>query len=94
MQFGDYIKNIRKSKGLTQVELAEESGVKRTYISKIESNKVSPPSEEVLIVLAKALNEDPYGMILNAGKVPSDFQKVILKDPAIFELIRNKLQNS
>ena len=37
MTFGEYLKELRKSKGLTQKELAELSGFSNAEISKIES---------------------------------------------------------
>lgn len=37
--FGAKIKSIRKSKGLTQLDLAMEMGVERSEISKIENGK-------------------------------------------------------
>lgn len=48
------IKEIRKSKGLTQEELSKKSGVKREYISQIENNRNSP-NLRTLQKLAKAL---------------------------------------
>ena len=53
-----YITNlakIRKSKGLTQTELATLSGVPRVSIARYETGKVSP-NVRVLERLAKALN--------------------------------------
>lgn len=92
MKFGEYVKQLRLQKDdLSQQKLADETGVKRSYISKIESDSVSPPSEEVLIVLAKALGEDPYRFILHAGKIPSAFAKVILENEDIFEMIRSRI---
>ena len=49
------IANIRKQKGLTQIQLAEMVGVNRFHISNIERGK-SSPSLKLLIKIADALD--------------------------------------
>lgn len=44
---GNYVKSIRKSKGLTQMQLAQKLGYNRQYLSKIEQNQVSPTFESL-----------------------------------------------
>lgn len=52
---GERIKNIRKSKGLTQLELAELVDRSKNHISKIETGSANPPLS-LLIEIANALN--------------------------------------
>lgn len=47
--------SLRKSRGITQQEIAERTGMKRTNIVRIESGK-SIPTIEVLVKLASALD--------------------------------------
>ena len=47
--------SLRKSRGITQQEIAERTGMKRTNIVRIESGK-SIPTLEVLVKLASALD--------------------------------------
>lgn len=42
MDLGNIIKNIRKQKGLTQIEFASSCGITQTYLSQIESNQKEP----------------------------------------------------
>lgn len=49
------IKDCRKSRGMTQVELSRRTNIARTNISRIESGKHTP-SIETLFVLAKAMH--------------------------------------
>jgi transcriptional regulator with XRE-family HTH domain len=42
MNLGKQIKDIRKSKNLTQAELANLSGITQTYLSQLERNKKEP----------------------------------------------------
>lgn len=54
---GEKIKQRRKQLGLTQEQLAEKVGVKKTSISNYEVNLNSPP-EKVIIKIMKALECD------------------------------------
>lgn len=49
-----YIK-LRKEKGITQQEIADRTGMKRTNVARIESGK-NAPTIEVLVKLAAALD--------------------------------------
>lgn len=52
------IKEIRKQRGMTQVQLADESGVKLTTLQKIErgTSSIMQVRFETVVHLAKALN--------------------------------------
>ena len=65
VMFGSYLKEKRKAKGLTLVQLAEQVGVSHPYLSQIENGKKSsPPSSDVLIRLAFPLGV-PYEELLS-----------------------------
>ena len=49
-----YIK-LRKEKGITQQEIADRTGIKRTNVARIESGR-NAPTIEVLVKLAAALD--------------------------------------
>ena len=70
-------------------QVAERVGVEPSYLSKIERGIGSPPSEEMLLKLAKELDADPDVVLALAGKVSSDLQNVIRRRPELFgQLIR------
>lgn len=52
---GQRLKEIRKSKGVTQDELAELLGVQKTTISSYESNKIDPVDKSK-VMIAKRFN--------------------------------------
>lgn len=56
---GDRIREARKKASLTQAELAEKIGVKRSVISKYENGSISPTHDTILNI-AKALNIFPH----------------------------------
>ena len=55
MKFGDNLRNLRKSKKLSQEELSEKVGVSRQSISKWESGAAYPEMNNMLI-LCKIFN--------------------------------------
>lgn len=56
---GKRIKEIRKSKGLTQEKLAELAGIETPSLSNIENGK-NYPNNETLSKISDALNKKPF----------------------------------
>ena len=50
MKFGDNLKNLRKSKKLSQEELAEKVGVSRQSVSKWETGEAYPEMNNILML--------------------------------------------
>lgn len=70
-------------------QVADRIGIEPSYLSKVERDIGSPPSEETLVKLAEELDEDPDVLLAMAGKVSSDLQEAIRKRPKLFgRLIR------
>ena len=55
MLIGENIKQLRKSKGLTQESFANETGISRSYLSDLENNRKSP-TIETLEKIARKMN--------------------------------------
>jgi transcriptional regulator with XRE-family HTH domain len=87
-KFGTRLREIRKGTGMSQREVASKVKIDFTYLSKIESGTMSPPSEKVITKLAKVLGADKDELITLAGKVPSDLSK-ILKDKEVVQILRS-----
>jgi transcriptional regulator with XRE-family HTH domain len=69
--------------------VAYRIGVEPAYLSKVERDQESPPSEEKIRALALELGEDADVLLAMAGKVSSDLLEIIRKRPQLFaELIR------
>ena len=65
MQLSDYVKLIRKAKGLTLSDLSQRSGLSRGYIHLIESGEQVNPTINALLSLSKGL-DIPIGQIINS----------------------------
>ncbi len=62
MTLGLRLRTLRKSRKLTQQQLADMTGVSRIYIQALESNRRSP-SMKLLHRLAEALEVDPADLL-------------------------------
>ncbi len=71
--------------------VAERLGVNHTYLSKIERDEV-PPSEEVVLSLARELSEDPDVLLALAGKVFKDLLDIIRSHPKAFAALIQELR--
>ncbi len=55
MALGENIKRLRKDKGLTQLKLASEAGISRSYLADVENNRYNP-SLDTLHSIANSLS--------------------------------------
>ena len=86
--FGNLIKRLRKKKGLTLRQLAEEISVSFVNISHIENGRVET-SEKVIKELAKALDYDVDKLLATADSINDDVKNIIKKLPnAVPEFLR------
>jgi transcriptional regulator with XRE-family HTH domain len=94
MDFGSYVRQLREqrrevNRRYSVRQTAQRIGVEPAYLSKIERNDVSPPSEETIRRLAADLGEDADLLLALAGKVSGDIRDIIMKRPILFaEMIR------
>lgn len=55
-KFGKYLRKIRLENNLTQIQVCTSIGISASYLSQLESSYRSPPSKNMILDLAKALN--------------------------------------
>lgn len=56
--FGVFLKEKRQQKNMSLRELSNKANITHTYIAKIENGSKPPPSDDVLLRLAKGLSLD------------------------------------
>jgi transcriptional regulator with XRE-family HTH domain len=94
MSLGNFLREHRQAlrKGDRSYSLrrvAERVGIEPSYLSKVERDLGSPPSEETLVRLAGELGQDPDVVLALAGKVSGDLKDTIRRRPVLFgQLIR------
>ncbi len=69
---GAKIKELRKAKGLTLEQLAEQIGSGKSYIWELENRGVKRPSAEKLAAIARALDTTTDYLVDNDMTEPSD----------------------
>ena len=77
--FGQFVRQAREhlqqhDRRYSLRQVALRIGVEPAYLSKIERDEVSPPSEATTVKLANELGEDPDVLVAMAGKLSSDLQ--------------------
>ncbi|MFO0979140.1 MAG: helix-turn-helix transcriptional regulator [Planctomycetaceae bacterium] len=89
---GQRIREIRKSRNMTQRELADKVGINFTYLSRVENDRLDDeqtPREETLQKIAKALNADADELLLLARRIPDSYRDRILSRPGVFRKLLN-----
>lgn len=87
--FGQRFRQLRKAKGLSQRELADLVGVDFTYLSKIENDRIAPPSAKTIAALARVLDTDADELAVLAGKIPVDLVDVLRLNPGAIKHFRS-----
>jgi transcriptional regulator with XRE-family HTH domain len=67
MRFGDYLKNKRRQRNITQEDLARALSVSSVFIHQLETGKVDAPSSERSQQIAEIL-EIPFDELWNVAK--------------------------
>jgi transcriptional regulator with XRE-family HTH domain len=80
MTFGQRIKELRNSLGISLKSLSARLKIDRAYLSRVEAGKV-PPSDGLISRLADVLNYDRDELFLLAGRIPDSLMKEIYKNP-------------
>ena len=99
--FGARIQSLRKQKRLTQRQLAERvatrlkekdrRGFDFTYLSKIENDRMGPPSVPAILELAAELDAESDELLALAGKAPPDLGEKLKESAAARQFYRSAL---
>lgn len=88
------VRQLRDARDLTQGQLAEYSGVSRSYITKLEQGKIGQPSLDVLDRLAKVLHSSRAELLAATGEVSftqttdADIEALISDPEVRFQIAR------
>ena len=96
--FGQYLRQRREElratdPGFSLRKVAARIGVQPSFLSKVERDQDSPPSEEKILALARVLEEDPDVLLALAGKISSDLQQAIRRRPQLFSRLIRELKD-
>lgn len=80
-KFGAFIRREREAREIGLREMAKKIGVSPTYMSKVERDEFTPPTEDKVRAIAQILECDPDELLAMAGRMPSDLADIIKRQP-------------
>lgn len=86
--FGKKLQELRRSKGLSQRELAERVGVDFSYISKVENDRLPPPAAETIESICRELDVAPDELMGLTDKLPTDLRQLLVENQAARDFMR------
>lgn len=86
--FGEVLREKRRASGLSQRKLAELVQVDFSYVSKLENNRLPPPSGETVVRLAEAIKVPPEELLAAARKIPDAVGDQMVGEPSAQRFLR------
>jgi transcriptional regulator with XRE-family HTH domain len=86
--FGQSLRQLRRSKDISQRELAAKVGVDFSYISKIENDRLPPPAADTILKICEVLSVSPDELLAMTGKMPSQVKQMVGTSPAALQFMR------
>jgi transcriptional regulator with XRE-family HTH domain len=86
--FGSIIRNLRLNARVGLRELARLIHKSPGYLSDVEIGRVPPPSEAVILDIARALNADKRKLLKAASKVDPELSEYVLQHPDAADFLR------
>lgn len=93
MSFGKIIQIRREKLNLSRKQLADEVNTTQSYIWELENGKVSSPSAQLIIDIAKVLQLNPEDIIPSKAKVIATANPEGIEDRVFYRKYK-KLTNS
>jgi len=79
--FGEILRARRRDAKMSQRQLAQESGVDFSYVSKLENDRIPPPAGDTIVRIAKVIGCDPGELLAAAKKMPSRVEDGLVGAP-------------
>ena len=86
--FGETLRDMRLNAGVGLRELARLIDKSPGYLSDVENSRVAPPSEEVLVNIARALSVDKQRLLIAAEKVDPELSDYVARQPEVAGFLR------
>ena len=85
--FGEFLRNEREYKEVSLRELAEAAGISPSYLSIVERDVASPPSDRVIEALEDALELSRGELLGHSDRVPRELIKMLSRRPVLRDLV-------
>jgi len=91
-RFGEAIRSARERIGMSLRQLARETGISATYLSKIERGLLPAPADDKIFKLSEVLKLDPDELFALAGRMAGDVYTAFLERPVLFTLLAERYE--
>ena len=81
LRFGAFVRREREAREIGLREMAKKIGVSPTYLSKVERDEFTPPTEDKVRAIAQIIEWDTDELLALAGRMPSDLAEIIKRNP-------------
>lgn len=79
--FGQILKDLRRSKSISQRELATAIGLDFSYISKIENDRLPAPSAKTIEKISEVLEVPKEILLARSGKLSDELKEALTSSP-------------
>jgi HTH-type transcriptional regulator, competence development regulator len=86
--FGQRLQELRREAGISQRDLAAQTGVDFSYISKVENDRLPPPAADTVVKICAILQVPSDELLALTGKVPSDVKEMLGSSSSAQQFIR------
>jgi len=86
--FGDILRDLRVAAGVGLRELARRISTSPGYLSDVENGRTPPPSEKVIVEMARVLNVDKQTLLVAARKVDPELSQYVALQPQAADFLR------
>ena len=90
--FGERVRELRKAKGMNQRALGAAIGLDFTYLSKIETGSLPPPSDAAIQRFAETLGANFEELLGLTRKVPADLSRTLAAAPIEATILVRRLK--
>jgi transcriptional regulator with XRE-family HTH domain len=91
-KFGTKLQALRRSKGVSQRQLAERIGVDFSYISKVENDRMPPPAADTIEKICKELGIPADELMGLTDKLPTDLRQLLVESRGARDFMREAQQ--
>ncbi len=86
--FGKLLRSLRLESGIGLRELSRLIEKSPGYLSDVESGNVPPPSKEIIVQIANALNVDKKNLLNAAKKIDPELSEDVVEQPQVADFLR------
>jgi len=86
--FGEILRDLRLEAEIGLREMARRIHTSAGYLSDVENGRTAPPSEKVIVEMARVLSVDKQRLLAAARKVDPELSQYVAHQPQVADFLR------